>query len=433
MTDFEDRLRRALAQSTRTVADAPDWDDLTDRLTKRDRTRTRWLALALVLALLAGPLAGFALGRRGAGDDTSAVRAVDDSVRDDGVVVGDAGPAPTIVTVPQDLDGGATRPLGPDLGGRQPIDVYHPIYLSSDPIAFLFARNVDDLRIRVYRAATPGGPYGPPWWEPPAWCFPSGYVQADVSTDAAVGFGHGATFDAVRDGAVAAELSWMGLAEGEPAWIVVAQAPAGAARVRATFPDGATDTMGVVDGIAVLYGRAPDGTSGEDLYQATVAVDALDASGAVVAEGNAAMASTVGTPEECVAPTDLPEPGPEQPAEVDAARAAVIAAYELAYDGSKTVEERGAAVADPSGWQDVQAEIDRQFPEQVAASRARVTEVVFVSATRAAVRFDIVQEGSLYLPGELGEAVLVNGRWKVTREAMCGLVTLAGKHCPSVD
>jgi hypothetical protein len=295
-----------------------------------------------------------------------------------------------------------------------------------------FVRETDGVTIRAYRGSTTPPNAGPSWATPPGWCYPNGFVQADVSTDDAVGIVVGSMFAELRDGKVTPALGAIGIAERAPVWVVVAQAPEDAATVRATFPGGATDEMEPADGAVVL--AAPASIESEaDAMQARVPVEAFDASGASLGSSEARYGAFFGVVEEysseCSGEPPLPPAGTEQPADPEAARAGVAAAIATAYDGSKSIAERHTAIDDPSWPERAEQLASGQFAQQVRDARGVMTEVVFLSATRAAVRYDINVQNYSNFTGRLGEVVLVDGAWKLTRETTCGDIALAGVTC----
>ena len=80
-----------------------------------------------------------------------------------------------------------------------------------------------------------------------------------MRTDAAVGQVRDLRYDEVRAGTIVASGGVVGVAEGEPRWVVVAQVAPGVSDVRATFPDGHRDHLAPVDGIVVLTAPVADG------------------------------------------------------------------------------------------------------------------------------------------------------------------------------
>ena len=97
MSDYEDRIRRALDVHATRIDAQPEPEDLTDRIAGRERRRTRALSAALVIVLFAGPTLGFVLGRGGGNDDQ--LRATAKS--GDGVTVGHPGALPKLCSSPE--------------------------------------------------------------------------------------------------------------------------------------------------------------------------------------------------------------------------------------------------------------------------------------------------------------------------------------------
>ena len=221
--------------------------------------------------------------------------------------------------------------------------------MTNEPLARVFVRDHAGMKIRVYRADVdqPAG-IGPPWWTPPGYCFPNGYVQADISNDDMVGVGVGDIYAELEDGVVGGALTAIGVSEGSAQWVAVVQVPANAAKVRATFPGGATDEMEPVDGVAVLVGAADITPDDQDYYNEQAQLEAFDSSGASLGTGHArfggSRVSLEGTldfnADACSAPQELPPPGPEQPADVPAARQAVTDAFSLAHGTNDETQEQ---------------------------------------------------------------------------------------------
>jgi hypothetical protein len=129
------------------------------------------------------------------------------------------------------------------------------------------------------------------------------------------------------------------------------------------------------------------------------------------------------------APT-LPAPTGEEPADPDAARAAIVEAYTTAADGSLAVAERRAYMEDSA---DLGPYLDRaaaQYPGVVEQQRATLGDIVFLDAERAAVVYTLSFGDRMAPQTNLGFAVLDDGRWKVSRETLCALILRAGVTCP---
>lgn len=446
MSELDDRIRQSLARQASAPRGQPDLEALTDRIAHRDRRRLRGISVALVLALLAGPTLGFLAGR---GDGQSRTDVASGSDGERVTVEETPGSLPTVVLGGSD-SGAALAAPGSEAQIVESGGVSYPG--AKGPLAKSFVRDVDGTTIRVYRAAIDPPTYaGPPWWEPPASCFPNGYVQADVSTADAVGIVSGGLYAELPNMSVVGSLGAIGVAEGAPRWVVVAQAPAGAALLRATFPDGQADEMEPIDGVAVLVGPASIEPGDPAEYETTVPLEAFDADGRSLGTGTARSgayfpAELHDAPEssaplsreeqsaECFAPLELPPPGAEQPVDPAAARAEIERLFGVRF-ADRTDEERLANLDDPTGMREVYEQLrNGPYAEQVLGSRPVFRDVVFLSATRAAVRYETEIPG--YPPQafgqQFGEVVFVDGRWKLTRDSVCRDVQLAGVSCPSV-
>jgi hypothetical protein len=442
VSELHDRIRQSLARQATSLREQPDLDALTDRIAHRDRRRMRGISAALVLALLAGPMLGFLAGRAGRQTRTD-VASGSDGER---VTVEETpGSLPTVILGDSDSGAALAAP-----GGEPQIVEGVPYPSPKGPLAKSFVRDVDGTTIRVYRAAIdPPTHAGPPWWEPPASCFPNGYVQADVSTGDAVGIVSGGLYAELPNMSVVGTLGAIGVGEGAPLWVVVAQAPAGAAILRATFPDGQADEMEPIDGVAVLVGPASIEPGDPAEYETTVPLEAFNADGRSLGTGTARSgayfpAELNETPEssaphsggeqsaECFGPQQLPPPGDEQPADPAAARAEIERLFGVRF-ADRTDEERLANLDDPTGMREVYEQMrNGPYAQQVLGSRPVFRDLVFLSATRAAVQYETEVPG--YPPQafgqQFGEVVFVDGRWKITRESVCRDVQLAGVSCP---
>ena len=90
-------------------------------------------------------------------------------------------------------------------------------------------------------------------------------------------------------------------------------------------------------------------------------------------------------------------------------------------------------------WADSNERFKLEQPDYAAMAPevyAEVDDIVFTAPDRASVRFTLKSDNpSIPAPGErIGEAVLIDGVWKVSIDTSCGLVALAGIECDySVD
>jgi hypothetical protein len=136
-------------------------------------------------------------------------------------------------------------------------------------------------------------------------------------------------------------------------------------------------------------------------------------------------------PPEQVAP--LPEPEGPPPADEDRAREEVTEAFEVAYAGASTGEERLSRIEDSAGLEELRQQVLVSFPlTPLDDLRVRVEEVRFLNRKMAAVRYTIVLPGYSIpeFPNRIGQAVLVDRTWKVTRQTLCNDLTLGSVSCP---
>jgi hypothetical protein len=127
------------------------------------------------------------------------------------------------------------------------------------------------------------------------------------------------------------------------------------------------------------------------------------------------------------------------PADEEAARAAVEAAFHDAYTGSVPAAVRAAAVqrGDELEIANRTAVKNAQrfgyTPEQLAGTTVKVLGVLFIDETHAAARFTISVPGhGDMLADRVGYAVLDGGRWKVSLRTACDILSLNGllQECP---
>jgi hypothetical protein len=129
----------------------------------------------------------------------------------------------------------------------------------------------------------------------------------------------------------------------------------------------------------------------------------------------------------------LPEPEGPPPADEHRAREEVIQAFEVAYAGASTGEERLSRIEASAGLEELRQQVLVSFPlTPLDELRVRVEEVRFLNQRAAAVRYTIVLPGYSIpeFPNRIGHAVLGDGTWKVTRQTVCNDLTLGSVSCP---
>ena len=134
-------------------------------------------------------------------------------------------------------------------------------------------------------------------------------------------------------------------------------------------------------------------------------------------------------------PPVLPDAG-EQPADADAARAAIDEAWRVAHFRDSDDETRLSFVDDgtglPEAWEALQS---GQYAEAARTSTTTVHELVFTSPTEAWFRYDIETSITNFYD-RYGMAIMNDaGTWQITRQTICQDIALApGFGCsPTVD
>ena len=132
-------------------------------------------------------------------------------------------------------------------------------------------------------------------------------------------------------------------------------------------------------------------------------------------------AAAVALPDE----PDGPEPaGGQQVDEVTAE--AITAAFETYLDGSiGDIELRIDQVEDFGGMREAVRQTFESVGEAGAAVRARVDSIARTSSTTAAVIYSIMLNDQVVFDGRAGEAVLIDGRWFVSKATFCDLLALS--------
>lgn len=300
----------------------------------------------------------------------------------------------------------------------------------------MFRRDANDVTVRAYQSRGEGSACPAEAACPPPECLPAGYVSAGLSTDDAVGTASGPIYADPFEPVIASH-GFLGVPEGAPVAWAVAQVGPDVATVRAEFTAGGEDEMEPVDGVAVLASPVEPIDEGQPRFGGTV--EALDGSGAVLAatelDGNLPVEQRVlGRPECAPRPPGLPEPDGPPPADEEAARQAVIDVFTRVYTGDDPggQDEQFADVDDATGIAEAVEVVRQNFPDAITGTNSvRVDEVRFLNPTTAAVRYTILLPDYSIpeFPNRIGEAVFVDGSWKVTRETICHDLALGGASC----
>jgi hypothetical protein len=449
--EIEDRLRARLHERADMARPEPDFDAVATRAARVDSRQRRALTIALALVLVAGPALGFVVGR-GSDDSGGDVAASGgDDPADDSEDAGD-----DVGTVAPGAPGFAGRTFASGAAGFDTgvaSEKFGGISMAPDgtirPAERLGLRTTaDGVDIRLYRTTYPEGWNGvqeaPPWapdWEPTGVCGPTGAAMAGISTELAVGESYLELWpDLPR---ATASYGAFGLEQSDAHWWVMLQTPPNVAEVQASFEGGATDVMEPIQGISILVGRA--GEPGNDPWTPRGSVVLRDASGGTVEEIplGPEIYSRGYSPwndddfeARCTPPPPPPPelpPAGEQPADVATASAAVTEAFENAFDGALTREERDEYFHDPTGEaREAGAQAGEAFPDAVASAKVQVKALVFTAPDTAVVRFDLDTSMSDFRD-QFGEAKLIDGSWKVTDRTLCAMASYGGGSCPTVE
>jgi hypothetical protein len=232
---------------------------------------------------------------------------------------------------------------------------------------------------------------------------------------------------------VASWSTWPRSEDATGVWAGVA-VPDGVATVDLLIKGRIVDTAPVVDGWAVVAARY---ANSEFVGQDDATVEARDAAGVIVDEAVVARPAPSlnrTPPGECERPAaPLPRAGASQPQDPTAAREAVVAAYHRLFDHGSSREARLASVDVTAGLDAPMDKVARDFPQAVATSTVTVSDLVFTSPTTAVVHYRLDYEGGASLGNRIGDAVFVDGAWKVRRDTYCQVLAGAGASCPPVS
>lgn len=214
----------------------------------------------------------------------------------------------------------------------------------------------------------------------------------------------------------------VGTAEGDPVQVLAVRVAPTVATVTMRTAHG-EDTTVPVRGLAVL--AAPgSAASGE--------VTASDARGHTVATVSLPTPPTQSTAACAPEPPSLPPAG-VQPTDPATATAAIRQAYTTAFT---SVPGQNADRV-PPGIQDGQQILSainqarQNFPQAAASITVKTGQLVFTSPTTAALFFTVTYQQGVPYGTKIGQAVLEDGSWLVTKDTYCGLLAFAGATCPA--
>jgi hypothetical protein len=112
-----------------------------------------------------------------------------------------------------------------------------------------------------------------------------------------------------------------------------------------------------------------------------------------------------------------------------AATEEVTTNWEAFFDNTKPLDERVTYLEDGEELQPLVEEQAQILGEQASQATAQVDNVTLNDDGTANVEFQILLSGQPVLPST-GTAVLVDGRWLVSKTTLCDLIALAGTTPP---
>jgi hypothetical protein len=114
-----------------------------------------------------------------------------------------------------------------------------------------------------------------------------------------------------------------------------------------------------------------------------------------------------------------------EPVSGAAAVAAITANWKTVFNGKAPLDRRLALVQNGSELAAfVQAQAKTSFGQAATGSTATVSSVVISSPAQATVHWDLLLLGTPLLKNQVGDAVYLNGIWKVSVASFCGLAYL---------
>jgi hypothetical protein len=353
-----------------------------------------------------------------------------------GVVPTTRGPEET--TAVESVD---TVVVGPGAGGRWiPYPGGTTDYVGP-PLEHVLSRTTDS-GIAVHAYAWPGGgtawpTEGGPGWAPAPWCNPTGSLRVGTTFGDAIGVGGASTFSEPFGG-ISVQPLVAGYAEGTPFTVLVVQGGPDVDRVAATFADGSVDAAETTNGLALL--ATPFAPPHEEMVWTGDAPPSGPAYTLTVHRGDEATeiaSADLPSPSQgdyeanCMAPTELPEPG-EQPADPAAAEQAVRDAFSAVFDFADRAEGDRTWMEHLDSQEGVQEAIDvvlgGTFGSAAQGAEYTMGDLVFVSPTEAWFRYDLFANNNRF-DDRFGLAVEVDGTWKISRGVICQDLALAGGRC----
>ncbi len=114
-----------------------------------------------------------------------------------------------------------------------------------------------------------------------------------------------------------------------------------------------------------------------------------------------------------------------EPASGPAAVAAITANWKTVFNGKAPIPTRLALVQDgPQVAAFVEAQAKTSFGAAATGSTATISSVTITSPSQATVHYQVLLLGTPLLKNQVGNAIYLNGIWKVAIASFCGLAYL---------
>lgn len=385
---------------------------------RRLRRRQRVLGGLAVAVAVAGPVLGAAIERRWADDGAVHATSAGDSAAEEATDTR-AGDDPA----GQGAADGTTQPADTDsvtAAGAADRAVAASGYAMGPILEWIGSASVGDLDVRLLVADYGTPDHGNPFWDPPPGCFATGSYSIQVSTSrfAAVTGVERYGIPGRPDGTV----QLLGVAEGDPRWVVVAAVdPAGAT---VTFPDGQVGSAVDIGGLTVASAPAPEWAEAD--HDETGHSATIETGGEVLEVSSWPHGSEQFHAENCAPPPpSLPEPG-EQPADAAEATESVREAISTVF-GNPDPEAKAAVLEHPDVVITAMEDLAQNYPG--ISSTAEMGDLVFTAPDTAFFFYDLVASDIADFDDQIGEARLVDGRWVISTESVCQQLRKGGVAC----
>ncbi len=107
----------------------------------------------------------------------------------------------------------------------------------------------------------------------------------------------------------------------------------------------------------------------------------------------------------------------------------VVLTYQTVFSSATTYDDKAPFLVDPTGLEETIAQYEATGESMGGVALA--PNAVTIDGDVAEVQYDFLIGGTPTYPDLSGDAVLVDGVWKVTREMFCGIMTSARVGCPT--